>query len=120
MSKTLVHEGKVYEIGKLYEFSDCPSRKFLRRLESVVNGSYPYGDDEACHWMCIKEIGASELGKIKDVPVELIDRAVYMFDFKERSNLLGTHGIHNNCFYNLDQYYPAGECTNIRKMVVEE
>ena len=119
MTKTVTHEGKVYEIGKLYEFSDSDTLKRYGRLESVVNDTYPYCDHDGCEWEHIKEIGASDLGKIKDAPIELIGGQAYMFDCKESLNLVGVCDIVGGIFRTHAGWEDIDQCTNIRKMVVE-
>jgi hypothetical protein len=116
--KTVTHEGKVYQIGKLYAFSDDKGvDPLIDRLSSISN---LYNDDEGNGWKYIKAIAPSKIGTITPAPIELIDGAAYMFDYEGRKvDRIGIYLEHDNHFV-----FPIGSihttnCTNIRLMTVE-
>ena len=116
--KTVTHKGNVYQIGKHYAFSDDGKEWVLDILEGF--------DEEDAHpcrgeleiWRLIRIMEPSELGTITPVPIELIDGAAYMFDYRQDSRI----GIYERLalrFINVDGFTLLKVCTNIRLMTVE-
>lgn len=118
MSKTITHEGKVYEIGKWYLFSDNGENWYGMTLFQIVSENECKFRTVDGHYKYINEIPQSELGTIKDAPVELVDGEAYMFTHRMAGN--GVKGIwceDSERFHNVG-WFDIVECTNIRKMVV--
>ena len=130
MSKTINHKGKTYEIGKYYLFGDTKDDVTrCRKLKTIMpDWDCPFLDERGIGFFFIKELPSSDnLGTIIDKPVELIDGAVYMFDFEDR-DLIGLYEEDRDHigFYEEDDYMfsmnglsvSVESCTNIRKMEV--
>jgi hypothetical protein len=73
--KTIEHEGKVYQIGAVYEFSDDCKSWFVDTLESFDLSGTILGKEEA--WGFMREC-QSPLGTIKKAPLKLEDGCWYM------------------------------------------
>jgi hypothetical protein len=122
--KTVTHEGKVYQIGKVYSFSQDRKYKCERRLKGVEKSSagYPIVDHAGVCWRYIEVINSSELGTITPAPIELINGAAYMFDVRENT-FLGFYRERRKSFFyeiiNGNKIAGASEATNIRLMTVE-
>jgi hypothetical protein len=118
--KTVTHEGKVYQIGKLYAFSDDKGvDPLIDRLSSISN---LYNDDEGNGWKYIKAIAPSKIGTITPAPIELINGAPYMFDVRENTFLGFYRESRKSFFYEItngNKIAGASEATNIRLMTVE-
>jgi hypothetical protein len=117
--KTVTYEGKVYQIGKLYAFSDDKGvDPLIDRLSSISN---LYNDDEGNGWKYIKAIAPSKIGTITPAPIELVNGAAYMFNSHE-DNLLDAIGVYSESHNTLTTFKnlcAVFDCTNIRLMTVE-
>jgi hypothetical protein len=117
---TVTHDGKVYQIGKQYSFSDDGSNWTISSLKSISYASdFPFRSDFS--WRLIKEFESSDVGTITPAPIELIDGAAYMFDygnFKIRDGI-GIYEQSSSRFIQLDGFTLSSYCTNIRLMTVE-
>jgi hypothetical protein len=117
--KTVTHEGKVYQLGGVYEFSDKGRDWALDELLYLDEGKALPFCTRQYEWELIREASYS-MGTITPAPIELIDGAAYMFDCDEHSNVIalfskggGLFLIHDGAVFN------ASACTNIRLMTVE-
>lgn len=73
--KKIEHEGKVYQIGAIYEFSDC-GRWITDVLVGLAYGEYPL-ESVSNVWLNIREC-QSPIGTITDAPLKLEDGEWYM------------------------------------------
>ena len=129
MAKTVTHDGKVYDIGGLYiGFSNQ-----LIRLDGVSNGYFigvdtsgnPYRDQ----WLISVDQSSvfpeSKLGTITPAPADLVDGAIYQFDFQiEAEYAAGLFGVYDKSgpspsFTANVNTYEAKFCTNIVRLVPE-
>jgi|TARA_R110000737_G_scaffold122579_1_gene154508 hypothetical protein len=119
MNKIITFEGKIYEIGKYYLFSNNKSVGWHVDAFDCIsqNRDYKFKSKEN-KYRHIKKIPESWMGVIKDIP-DLINGASYMFDIAGSVNICGVY------YENTDRIYVAlgrnmspDYCTNIREMVV--
>ena len=79
--KTITVKGKVYEVGKLYKFSDSNSNWYVERLIRICDRgffvAYCEGSNEESSWRVCRVI-TEGLGTIKDAPIELERGEWYM------------------------------------------
>jgi hypothetical protein len=117
--KTVTHEGKVYQIGGVYEFSDEGKGWAVDELLTVGERvAYPF-EARQYEWEFIREVNCT-IGTITPEPIELIDRAAYTFDYHEnRKSAIGVYSKIANNFIAVGNNYFADRCTNIRLMTVE-
>jgi hypothetical protein len=79
--KTVTHEGKVYQIGGIYEFSDSGDYWTIDELLSIEGTvGYPFKVKD-CEWSLIRE-AKSKIGTITHAPIELVNHNAYMFNIK--------------------------------------
>jgi hypothetical protein len=119
--KTVTYEGKVYQIGGIYEFSDNGDSWETDKLVSISYvAAYPF-KVAGCEWSLIRET-ESKIGTITPAPIELIDNGAYMFDFKDET-CIGFYELSQEAFFDRHdggkQIAKLSFCTNIRPMTVE-
>ena len=121
--KTATHEGNVYEIGKLYAFSDEGKEWEYDILVGFHEDRLDPFIGEIDVWQLIRIIESSELGTITPVPIELIDGAAYMFDYQAFNHPIwqgvGLYEKDEDSFFMVGYSYNLENCTNIRLMTVE-
>jgi hypothetical protein len=117
--KTVTHEGKVYQIGGVYEFSDEGEDWAVDELLSVgVSSTYPFNARQY-EWELIREVNCT-IGTITPAPIELVDGAAYTFDYNGRKvDQVGVYDEPSSRFYFPMGHTPTSACTNIRLMTVE-
>jgi hypothetical protein len=117
--KTVTHEGKVYQIGGVYEFSDEGKDWAVDELLSVgVSSAYPFNARQY-EWELIREVNCT-IGTITPAPIELDNGAAYMFIYhKNRKPAIGVYSKAEEKFLTVNGKYFADKCTNIRLMTVE-
>jgi hypothetical protein len=117
--KTVTYEGKVYQIGGIYEFSDSSDYWTIDELLSIKSAvGYPFKVKD-CEWSLIRE-AKSKIGTITPAQIELVDGAAYMFDYEGRKvDRIGIYLKHDNHFVFPIGYIHTTNCTNIRLMTVE-
>jgi hypothetical protein len=117
--KTVTHDGKVYQLGKHYLFSDDGSNWTISSLKSISYASdFPFRSGFS--WRLIKEFESSDVGTITPAPIELVDGAAYMFDFQGRKvDRIGIYHKEVNHFIFPIGHTHVTNCTNIRPMTVE-
>ena len=122
--KTATHEGNVYEIGKLYAFSDEGKEWEYDILVGFHEGRLHSFIGEIDAWQLIRAIEPSGLGTIAPASMELIDGAAYMFDYQEFNHPIwqgvGLYEEGDSSFFMVGQSYDLENCTNIRLMTVPE
>jgi hypothetical protein len=121
--KTVTHEGKVYQIGQDYLFSDTKGTWVYSKLLGIKSDDIsPFKTYILC-WKFIKDMPPSEeFGTITPAPIELIDGAAYMFDEQapySNKNCIGIYEKHGNKFHLKNYATLVKVCTNIRLMTVE-
>ena len=117
--KTVIHKGKEYQIGAVYEFTSngnfsidvllgIHTEGANKGMFTCVNGDYAE----------IREV-LRLLGTIKEAPIELEDGAAYQFDYSEeiKTGILfrGLFVVIGNGPYHVEPL----SCTNIVKLVPE-
>ena len=121
--KTVTHKGNIYEIGKPYMFRDSDEDEWVSgQLEEVELSSLSplFTSNLFCApYSQIRALEFSDLGTIKKAPAELVAGDVYMFNISSFGGLLGRYGEDGCIQCGYDRFDPA-DCTNIKKMVVEE
>ena len=116
--KTVTHEGKVYQIGSVYEFSDGGKDWEVDDLVSVVRrGIYPF-ESRREEWKLIRKVN-STIGTITPEPIELIDGDAYMFSYRGDEGI-GLYEEDESLFFMVGCSYNLEDCTNIRHMTVTE
>jgi hypothetical protein len=114
-----LHEGNVYEFGQDYLFSNNQVHWTYGALSDLDGGQDRVFCTSDKEWLYIKEVPASEnMGKITPAPVELVDGAAYMFDYKCAS-YIGIYASPPHRFILVDGFTLSSYCTNIRLMTVE-
>ena len=118
--KTVTHNGQVYQIGGIYEFSDNGDSWDTDELVSISYvAAYPF-KVVGCEWSLIRET-ESKIGTITPAPIELVNGAAYMFDVRENT-FLGFYRERRKSFFyeiiNGNKIAGASEATNIRLMTV--
>jgi hypothetical protein len=119
--KTVTHEGKVYQIGKVYSFGE---KKALHKLSGIsIDSDLPFRVQLEDGEYGYKRINLSneEFGTITPAPVEYIDNAPYMFEVGG-SKFLGFYEASQEAFFDNDEggdeVAKLSDCTNIRPMTV--
>ena len=130
MSNTVEHKGNVYEIGRLYAFSDSPVNDLdvveYGILTSVSGGLfYQYNNfsDKNIKWKYVFEISVIG-GTITKAPIKLIDGEVYQFNYETGANVnlkevRGMYDKDGSCVWIKGNNYSIDLCTNIVKPIPE-
>jgi hypothetical protein len=118
--KTVTHEGKVYQIGKIYLVDDGGDFWLPLVLRAIETGSsHPFRGRHVGYKLC-KEALLDAVGTITPAPIELVDGAAYMFDSIEDKDFLGIYAKSTDrLYYANGRYSNAEQCTSIRLMTVE-
>ena len=115
-TETVTYKGNVYQIGGVYEFSDDGVDWVVNKLMGVlVSGDLPF-DTKKFGWKLIREVNYT-IGTITPAPVELIDGAAYMFDYKDVASI-GLYEASTLRFIQVNGFTCSSRCTNIRLMTV--
>ena len=115
--ETVTHEGKVYQIGGIYEFSDDGDYWAIDLLASIECAkAYPFKVED-CGWSLIRET-ESKIGTITPAPIELDHECAYMFDCGASGNIQGIYNKNSNRMMLLNGWSAVENCTNIRPMKV--
>jgi hypothetical protein len=119
--KTVTHEGNVYEIGSVYEFSDDGVDWALDYLLEVGNNpTFPF-EAKQYEWELIRKANYT-MGTITPAPIDLIDGNAYMFN-PHNTTLLDVIGLYEkktNQFYCNGWSIILAHCSIIRPMTVAE
>jgi hypothetical protein len=115
--KTATHEGKVYQIGGVYEFSDGGVYWALDSLSSIMLGDTHPFKAEDCEWVLIKET-KSKIGTITPAPDEFVDGAAYKFDINGFTALGFYHEDRKSFFSYGNKVCGLSEANDIRLMKV--
>ena len=125
-NKTVTHKGDIYEVRKPYMFRDTDSDEWTPFLlkNATSGGEYPFRTINGPCFNQIRAIEPSDLGTIKKAPVEFVVGYVYMFEVRQETwppcgEIVGHYKEDGYFRCGLAEFDPA-DCTNIRRMVVEE
>ncbi len=132
-AKAITHEGKVYQIGAVYEFSDDGDTWELAVLhdydteENTVRGKFyskTGGELEWCgkfEWFKYIRLQQAPVGTITEVPVELVDGECYQFDYPNKlveNKHKGFYSKQTHRFVFNGGFVAAGSCVNIKLLTV--
>ncbi len=117
--KTVTHEGKVIQIGAVYELSDDGKDWELKVLTEVSDSAWPFfsGDERFSH---IRECKASIIGTVTEAPVELVDGECYQFTAPSGIVRKGYFIPVKRLFVCADGNIDVDRCTNIKLLTVEK
>jgi len=123
--ETVTVDGMVYEIGKLYEFSDTDTnRSEIGELTAAEDDICTrlkfrsrYGNKEEWFHKC--EPISHKNGTITPAPVELIDGKAYQFDYSDEGSAAGFYDKEKDSFRILSIEMESEYCTNIIPLVPE-
>ncbi len=118
--KTVTHEGNVYQIGAVYEFSNDGKSWFPGRLHGL-DGTGCYS--ATCGEYSRIRLQQAPIGTITEAPVELVDGEWYLV--KKEWGSKETRALHRNngaWFYDISRYpdKAEGEYTAIKLLTVEK
>lgn len=113
-----VVDGMVYEIGKIYEFSNSGDFWVASALDSIAYQDRFKFKSSRLKWKMCREV-RGELGKIKPEPVELVDGEAYIFYISDRK-FVGFYNAANKMFgfSTNSNFVDASECTNITQLTL--
>ena len=115
--KTAVHDGHVWQIGKMYDFSDDGSIWVPSNLVEINSAkSMPFGAKN-CNWKYIRAIDAADLGTATPAPVVLVDGApyIYIYIYGNGNKMVGFYSKQTNELGGL----AITNCSNIRRLLEE-
>lgn len=120
-SDIVYHEGKGYEVGAIYEFSDDG----LLWDVGILTGNnsddeYPSFESDGLQYVFCRK-SKREIGGITEQSIELINGNGYCFDYNNNGPLmkLGCHGVYKkktNQFIISDGVIASEYCTNIQPL----
>jgi len=118
--KTIEHEGKIYQVGAVYEFSDDGKAWCVEVLEDIYQESnYPYRTRSSTGFKLIRACEV-KVGTVEEAPVELIDGECYQFlnplNIWSKGFFLAEYGT----FSAKGGHVFANECSNIKHLTVGE
>ena len=117
--KTVTYDGKVYQIGGLYEFSDEGKEWAVDELLLVgERESYPF-EARQFEWELIREANYT-MGTITTAPpIELIDGAAYTFNIRG-DEVIGLYDLEDGTLTGGRYCLHYSAVSNIRLMTVEK
>ena len=117
--ETVEIDGMVYEIGKVYEFSDSGEAWFVETLISVDEESnYPFEIERDWYKYCREFKSRNNIGTITPAPTKLIDGEAYTFDCQGETRI----GFKLGEFFKIDKYtkFSIEYCTNITHLTASK
>lgn len=116
VSNIVYHEGKGYEVGAIYEFSNNDDKYMLGVLTGrSCDDLYPFLAGNIKYALCRKS--KNKIGTIKEQSIELIDGECYQFDC-ESGRVNGVYSFSCNRFVCLQGGFQANICTNIKSLTL--
>jgi len=114
--KTINHEGKIYQVGAVYEFSDDGKTWYVDTLSGTQSKSnYPYSGFKLIRTCEVKA------GTITEAPVKLIDGECYQFTDRYDEEHKGFFLAENDRLYcHTGGVVDPSKCTNIKLLTVGE
>ena len=119
--KTINHDGKAYQVGGLYEFSDTGKNWYTDILEDIhQNMTCPYRTRSSIGFRLIRACEV-KVGTITDAPVELIDGECYQFTDRYDDEYKGFFLAETGRLYcTTGAIIDPSRCTNIKHLTVVE
>ena len=115
--KTIKHEGKTYQVGAAYEFSDDGEEWCVGTLEDTYQGSaYPYKTRSGGYRLI--RVYETSLGTITDAPVKLKNGECYRYTDLYGNERKGFFSARRGMFFRTEGCDAPSECTNIKLLVV--
>ena len=117
--KTINHEGKIYQVGAVYEFSDDGKAWYVDTLEHTYQDmTCPYRTRSSIGFRLIRACEAN-LGAIEEAPAELIDGECYQFTAHLGNECKGFFLAEFGRLYcTTGAIVDPSKCTNIKHLVV--
>ena len=113
-AKTVEHNGSVYQVGAIYEFSNG-STWFPGRLHGLDDDGF---FSATCgEYTSIREVQAP-VGTITEPPIQLEDGKAYQFDL-HLGRWVGLYCESENTFITRTEVIRVDRCTNIKLLTVE-
>ncbi len=131
--KTVTHEGKVYQIGAVYEFTDSDKGRHweLGILNDYANdkgvgAGFQSKTGNKTEWFKHIRLQQAPIGTITEAPIELKEKSLYLFTVRGKADMVGEAyftaiderpmltNIRTNTSYSQDC------CTNIKPLTVEK
>ncbi len=126
--KTVTHEGKVYQIGATYEFTDSDKGRHweLGVLNDYANdigacAGFQSKADNKVEWFKHIRLQQAPIGTITEAPVVLVDGECYQFDYPNKlvdSKHKGFYSKKEHRFVFNGGFVAAGSCVNIKPLTV--
>ncbi|MCP4060703.1 MAG: hypothetical protein GY738_26165 [Pseudoalteromonas sp.] len=124
--KTVTHEGKVYQIGGSYEFSDDGKWGQLGVLNNYdakgnsLGGKFQSKTGSKFEWFKHIRLQQAPVGTITEAPVELIDGECYQFTALSSIVRKGFFSKPGNTFVTVVGEVSKAACANIKPLTVEK
>jgi hypothetical protein len=117
--KTVTHNGQVYQFGKKYFVGNVNRLGMLIRIDELSN--YPFIISENGLEFAYSKLyaGDPDMGTITPAPIELINGAAYMFDYRASKDVIGIYSVCTETISSIGDDFISKNCTNIRPMTVE-
>jgi len=117
--KTINHEGKIYQVGAVYEFSDDGKDWCVGVLEGTQpKSNYPYRLFFSHGYKLIRTCEV-KVGTITEAPVKLIDGECYQFTNTFGNERKGFFSARRGVFFRTEGCDTPSECSNIKLLTVE-
>jgi hypothetical protein len=116
--KTVTHEGNVYQIGSVYEFSDDGVDWALDYLLEVGNNPTCPFEAKQYEWELIRKANYT-MGTITPAPIDLIDGNAYMFNV-QGNEVIGLYSSDDETLTSARYCLHYSMMSNIRPMTVAE
>jgi hypothetical protein len=118
--KTVTHEGQVYQIGKRYIFCDeLSGMLFIDELVTIEADKRLSFEGVHARYRYVVNQPLENMGVIKPAPIELVNGAAYMFDYRARKDVIGIYSVCTETISSIVDVFRSKDCTNIRRMTVE-
>jgi len=119
-AETVEHEGKLYKINDIYEFSLSGNCWSAGRLIAINSGdNFPFESDDDDSYALCREIDKACIGTITPAPTKLIDGEAYKFEYIA-GKFIGIYCEKENEFHlSHGRLIKLNLCTNITRLVTE-
>ena len=119
--KTINHEGKIYQVGAVYEFSDDGKAWYVDTLEGTYQDMIcPYRTRSGHGFKLIRACEV-KVGTVEEAPVELIDGECYQFTDRYDDEHKGFFLAENDRLYcHTGGVVDPSKCSNFKLLVVGE
>jgi len=119
--KTINHEGKIYQVGAVYEFtSDTGNLWSVDILEDICPASnYHYKTRSGINFKFIRAC-EENLGNVEESPVKLKNGECYSFTDLYGNERKGFFSARRGVFFRTEGCDTPSECTSIKLLVAGE